>query len=744
MVAPRPSGWSRFWRVAGFFYGLPVFKAARSIHQSATRMSRMVGGLWERPQGVVVDLRGLSSPRGILLIAVAGVMIGSAVLLGLRTAEAQVFGQDVFDTVDQASRELLSFLDGGDGDEQYQALGTMVFYFNLAVFSLAGVLLVWHAMTAVVDTGRKGVWGIGAWELVRIVVAAALMFPIPGGPSPGQHVVLKLAGLGGDFAQGVWEPFSTKLLGSAQVVAPRTGEAVRRTLVAELMMVEACHAFAGKGGRITRRTQSGTLKWSYLLARGSRGYDSSSHCGEVRFPGVDLGGHRGDVAEAHVDGADEARLILREAAKEMAATYDYDEPASYGRAVDENALRGAIDRALQAYSAKVDTVVEQSGEAWHRDVVEELTREEAQESSWTKAGSVFSAMAMRIGEFNWSVVSGPEVTGPMLALKDQSKRAFLVVSKLSEDIARIAGTPVSAIGTVSPDAGSVGGGVSGALAQIFGALFFSFEDVIDVGEENPLLDLATIGHNMLSYVMVSIAALMKVALVSNLGDTKIFGFGLPLDFFEAVYPVVDGLITMILTVVVMAGAILAYVVPALPFIRFLFAMLGWIVEVVEGFVAMTVWLAAHLVRTEGGGLMTGATVGGLQRLAGVVLRPPLMVLGLVIGYFIFQVLVGLLNIVWMPYMKASTGDAGPGLVGFAALFAIYVMVAYGLLNASMRTIEAVPDAVMEWIGGRARGWAGADQVLGNMSGGAGRLSGFGPRMGGGRRGGGGSGDGAGG
>ena len=733
-----PGGtWRQLWRFLAFFYGLPVFKAARAVRRSSSRMSGMVESLWDRPAGRQAELGNLGSRRGMACVVAALAMVAVSALLLDSAARAQVFDKDVFDTVDEAGRELFGFLTGGDGDAQYEALGMMIWIFNVGVFVLAGVLLVYHAVWGVVETGRKGIWGFGGWELVRIVTAIALMAPIPYGPSPGQHIVLLLAGQGGDFAQAVWEPFSTKLLGSSKVVAPKGEDGVRRLFIAKLMTVEVCQAFAGKGGRISTHDQHGTEIWRYRLARGSGGYSKHSHCGEVRIRGMGLDGQRGKVADAHRDGADAARLILRRAAKVMVKSYDFDDPATYGTAVDEKAVKDAIESALVVYSRAVDVVVEAAGAEWHRDVVRSFADTEAEEASWTQAGSVFSSMAMRIGEFNWSVVSVPEVAGPMLALKDRSNRAMLVVMRANEDIARIAGTPISAIGTVSPDAEAVGGGVSGVLAEIFGALFFSFEDVLDVGEDNPLMDLSAIGHNLLTYSMIAVSGLMGVAVASNLGDTSVFGWKLPLDLFEAVYPVVDGLVTMFLTVMVMAGAILAYVVPALPFVRFLFGVLGWVMEVVEGVVAMTVWLAAHLTRTEGDGLTTSATADGFRRLAGIVLRPPLMVIGLVVGYFVFQVLVGLLNHIWMPYMKSSTGDVGPGLLGFAALLVIYVMIAWGLLNASMRLIEAVPDAVLEWIGARARNWAGADQVMGNMSGGAGRLSGFGPRTGGGRRGGGG-------
>ena len=55
-----------------------------------------------------------------------------------------------------------------------------------------------------------------------------------------------------------------------------------------------------------------------------------------------------------------------------------------------------------------------------------------------------------------------------------------------------------------------------------------------------------------------------------------------------------------------AGAVLAFVLPALPFIRFLFGVFGWLLNVVEAVLAVTVFAAAHVTRGQGQGLAVPA------------------------------------------------------------------------------------------------------------------------------------------
>ena len=740
---PRSGVLGQGWRTLKFLYGVEVIRAAGRVSTSLGRIGDQFAALRRFRKG--------GGPRAVRLVSrtglpVAGIGLGMLsvfVLLAVSGARAQVDDPGLFDTVDRAGRELLSFLTGGDGERQFEALGRMFFFFSAGIFGLVGVILVYQVVYGVVETGRRGLLGFTGWGIVRLVVAAVLMAPIPFGLSTGQWAVVGLAGLGGDFAQSVWAPFSSTLLGDSRVVAPRGSEGTRRTMIVNLMVVETCHAFAGpktasapvavgsNGGRWPwKDNRDKAVAWRYGVAQGSRGDEFRSLCGQVRFPGVELDGYRGDVARAHRQGLEEARVILRAVGEEASRTFIPEQADEYGKGLDENAVRSAIDRAYAAYSQVVDGVIRDAGEKWHDDAVEEVTGEEAEDGSWTKAGSLFNRMARRVSEFNWSAVGGPEVSAPAVELKEYDRRVFEVVVRLAEQIVRIGGGRELSLGNLSANGEGSGGGASGALGTLIWGLFFDFEDVLQVGEDNPILDLAVIGENLITYVLSVQGGLMAMAMTSNIGDTSFFGFRLPLDVFEAVWPVVDGMMTLLLNLMMIAGMVLAYGAPALPFIRFLFGMVAWLLDVVEALVAVTVWLASQVTPSEGRGeFLTPTTMEGLKRLLGVVLRPVLMILGLVLGYFVFSVAIGLFNAVWLPQMRESAGASGPGLIGYAAYLAIYVMVAWGMLNACMRLIEALPEGVMEWLGGRMRAWGGADDVLRAGTGGAGRMGAPVPRAG---------------
>ncbi len=111
--------------------------------------------------------------------------------------------------------------------------------------------------------------------------------------------------------------------------------------------------------------------------------------------------------------------------------------------------------------------------------------------------------------------------------------------------------------------------------------------------------------------------------------------------------------------------------------------------------------AAHISREDGNRLTTQVTRQGWLFLPALILRPPLMLLGLILGYFVFLAGIGLFNQIWLPQMRDAGASGGLGPVGFLAMLALYVIVAYGLMNASFKLSDLLPTAVLDWIGGRA-------------------------------------------
>ena len=214
-----------------------------------------------------------------------------------------------------------------------------------------------------------------------------------------------------------------------------------------------------------------------------------------------------------------------------------------------------------------------------------------------------------------------------------------------------------------------------------------------------------------------ISVLAGAALLSGAGK-EIWLVGGALNSFGNIWPVLDGFVTLMLTAMLIAGLVLAYLLPAVPFIRFLFGVLTWIISVIEAVLAITIFAAAHVTREDANTLLTRSTRMGWLFLPGLVLRPVLMVFGLVLGYFAFSAIIRLLNAVWVPLMQISHAQASASPLGFLAMLAIYTMIAYTAANSAFKLIDLLPSHVLTWIGAAAGIDAGGTEGVGGAAVGA--------------------------
>ncbi|MDE0377680.1 MAG: DotA/TraY family protein, partial [Rhodospirillales bacterium] len=591
----------------------------------------------------------------------------------------------------------------------------------------AGFLLVWHAAAGVVDTAREGRFGFGAWAIVRIVVAVALMAPLPGGLNGAQHAVVGLTHLGGDFANAVWRPFSEEALAESRPIVPRPREAlwraaISRTLIAETCMRAANESAAQAGDdpyvEIDDDEDDGTLTLSY---DGEGGGMPDGLCGAIRFTGLEADGAPGVAAEGHRRALTALMPSIRSTAGRLAAHYVPGTPV-YGRPLpDIDGLLSGQDLA-GSYARALDGALTQAA-AEEREALARVVAEDAREASWMAAASFFNTIAHRVGLFQAAAHNVPSVALPVPSLDEWVPAADAAVKGVAAQLARSRDYHPMLLSAANAGAGALpvsgdgdGGMVSGLLE------FIDLDSVIVADSGNPIADLAALGHGLLNAALAAVAALMGAATGSGLLESIPF-IGKGLDVFESAWQVSDALVSTLLGLLVIAGAVLAYVLPALPFIRFLFGILGWILNVAVAVLAVTVFAAAHVTREDGNRLTVQATRQGWLFLPALVLRPALMLLGLILGYFVFLAAIGLFNQVWLPQMRDAGASGGLGPVGFLAMLALYVIVAYGLMNASFKLIDLLPSAVLDWIGGRAgAGEDGGERAGGTAVAGFSRLS----------------------
>lgn len=200
----------------------------------------------------------------------------------------------------------------------------------------------------------------------------------------------------------------------------------------------------------------------------------------------------------------------------------------------------------------------------------------------------------------------------------------------------------------------------------------------------PISDLAVLGANLMKMG----AALYAVGIASG---ASFFGFsggsGLSMVGF------------MFGTLLFAPGIALAYILPLMPFIHFLFAVFGWLLAFVEAVIEVPIFALAHL-DPEGEGVFPQATRSGYMLLLQLILRPLLICIGLIISILLMNGMVDFLNLVFNATVFGVQSSSKVGTFSELIYTVIYAATAYAICNACFKAIDYVPNHALRWIGGQ--------------------------------------------
>jgi conjugal transfer/type IV secretion protein DotA/TraY len=173
----------------------------------------------------------------------------------------------------------------------------------------------------------------------------------------------------------------------------------------------------------------------------------------------------------------------------------------------------------------------------------------------------------------------------------------------------------------------------------------------------------------------------------------------------------SGMLLSISMIGLVAGFILYYVIPFMPFIYFFFAVGGWVKTVFEAMVGVPLWALAHL-RIDGDGFPGEMATNGYFLIFEVFVRPILCVFGLLAGIAIFaaqaRVLHDIFDLVILNLTGFQEADPKVHVIGDLAFkrhavdeffFTItYVVILYLMATASFKLIDMIPNSILRWMG----------------------------------------------
>ena len=222
------------------------------------------------------------------------------------------------------------------------------------------------------------------------------------------------------------------------------------------------------------------------------------------------------------------------------------------------------------------------------------------------------------------------------------------------------------------------------------------------------------------------------------------------NFFGQVGGVGASFMITTASVGLVAGFILFYIVPFLPFIYFFFAVGGWVKGIFEAMVGVPLWALAH-IRIDGNGLGGQAAVNGYFLIFEIFLRPILIIFGFLASVIILSAMVETLhdifnivvsNVGGYDMQEELTDSAGTGIstlqfyrssIDQFFYTVVYAIIVYMMAQSSFKLIDLIPNNILRWMGQSvttfndqrqdpAQGLVstaqiGAQQTLGNIGGG---------------------------
>lgn len=529
------------------------------------------------------------------------------------------------------------------------------------------------------------------------------------------------------YARDANQPLSTSIL-PEEPIGPH--EATWN--VVERLYKSLSGAFSGKTEAFVSSVQP--VYWDY-----------GSVCGEMSTDTIREADHRsGNVGpetraailfdQARLTAVDNIRKKLRPLAQRTAETYsrqsasvspfnladvDSNAPgAEDARALNDELIK-AIQEAKQEYN---DTMAEAAltfitelddGEdymksfsveakraGWATAGVYYLTLSKLQGALYAKAAEVPSFEDINLDAF------GSSNTGAAKYLANpEQPRGILVDYEIwwDKNLPKI----VPDLDPNSAKAGRINPQNEGKIAEFLSSIF-SFDALSSalthwtVDPLNPLSGMIDFGHKILNIFMTVMAAIALGSMVGGLSPigiiTKIgakIAAGGPL--FQHLMGAATTMVALLLFALLAVGVVHAYVLPLIPYIMVLFFVMGMLILVVEAMIAAPLWAFFH-VRMDGQEFVDNVQRPGYMIAFNLLLRPVLMVLGLMMSLAVFGAMMWFLAQTFHVAAAAATADHSIGPIGIIVMLVILTYLHYQIALRSFNLILQVPDRVMRWFG----------------------------------------------
>jgi conjugal transfer/type IV secretion protein DotA/TraY len=141
----------------------------------------------------------------------------------------------------------------------------------------------------------------------------------------------------------------------------------------------------------------------------------------------------------------------------------------------------------------------------------------------------------------------------------------------------------------------------------------------------------------------------------------------------------------------------AFLLPAMPFLFWVAAVVGWVILCVEAVVAAPLWIVGHAI-PEGEGFAGAGGRAGYTLFLSVLLRPLLLVLGMFICMIIMASTGWLIAALFNPFVDSLEKSAFGGILTAASLIMILGLALTIFTYKLFSMMTSLPDRIIRWVG----------------------------------------------
>lgn len=645
--------------------------------------------------------------RGGLLLA--------AVLLPLVSFAAGVTP----DAGDTAFTKLLNpvfgdhFGGGTGGAAKDGGMASLFGTLNAAVLLVAAVVMAYTIVAGTMATAHDGAvlgkkWS-SMWVPIRSAFGIGMIIPLSSGFCAAQLAIMWLVGQGVGFASAGWQKYSDAYLPSATSISmPFSSNApalARQMLDAQICVARLNKEYAGQtsgvasgvGGAQGQLAPSGGVRLYGFVD----GAGPADFCGKVVFEGVKPGkdGFEKDIAEsigkAHVDATLAMEREVEVLARKVVDSDDY--------SGSEDLRKGLVD----ATAKYLDSLRAASINAFGNDSTFAQAQAEMNGKGFVYAGFRYIAAYTGASAGATAVAAGPKgsVTnhsgssgigadvaasqaksqGMLDKAWEGTKSAFMdytVAGKLYQ-AKEYAEKNIDTIKAVT-------GGeldLTAMVNQMSENLLREVISGINSGD-NHYTSMISLGHK----IMGAIGATVTIIAIAS------FVIG---PFSTGLWSSPGGILLTGLAAAAYTAGVGMTMIPLIPAVFWLAWLGGYMLVVLEAMIAAPLWMVAHLSPEAEG--FAGKGSNGYLLLVGVVLRPILGIIALAASFAVGTVLMDIFDEVFVPLMMGSANATGSfvGLGSIVAMLFAYATIKMAIIAKSFNILNALPDAVMRWVGGGA-------------------------------------------